>query len=159
KSIWHNSFEKLLHAANSALTADAPKAHAAAMGVVPAGIAKDSFLGAVIQSVKQGNDLRDLATKLGIALNKGVKTPLVMTPTNTPPVVKLDGGLTLSVLGPHQAEMDTLENEWHAAKKSGKAKNAAFVADYLNRTAENLSSIVLLAEFGKGADKRRMLLT
>jgi hypothetical protein len=158
-TLWHNSFERLLEATKASVATVSPVVQAAAAGVVPAGVSSESFLGAVTQSVKQGNDLRNLATQLKIPLNKGGKGPLMMAATSKLPVLKLAGGLSLTIVGPQQAEIDKLEEEWHKATKSGKAKQAAFAADYLNRTAENLSSIVVLAEFGTGAKKKRMLLT
>jgi hypothetical protein len=51
------------------------------------------------------------------------------------------------MLGPTQVEMRRLEAEWRQAANDGdRAHTADFAADYLNRTAANLSSIVLLAE-------------
>jgi hypothetical protein len=85
----------------------------------------------------------------------------VMAPSNGPlRKVALAGGLTLTVLGPERTEMEQLEHEWRKAKQEHRAHSALFAADYLNRTAENLSSIVLLAEAAvEGDTPRRMLLT
>jgi hypothetical protein len=112
---------------------------------------------AVVASVKQGNDLRGFAKKLRIGINTETKGGLVKAPAQ----IKLGAGLTFTVLGPHQAELDDLENKWEQskAKKAG-ASESAIAADYLNRTVPNLSSIVVLAE-AKGAKgkTKRLLLT
>ncbi len=161
RTVWHNSFDNLLGRSNAAAMSAVPGASAAAMdAVVPAGIEIESKGGLVVASVKQGNDLRNYATSLAIPLNRGAKEDLVMAPEKGKRVVDLGAGLTFTILGPHEAEMNRLEDEWRKAKVSGKAETQAFAADYLNRTAENLSSIVVLAGFEPdGGSAKRMLLT
>jgi beta-lactamase superfamily II metal-dependent hydrolase len=160
RTLWHNSFDNLLKRSNSAALGEVAGASAAAMDAeVPAGIELESKGGLVVASVKQGNDVRNYANSLTIPLNRGVKQSLVTAPEKGKRVVNLGTGLTFTILGPHEAEMNRLEDEWRNAKVSGKAETQAFAADYLNRTAENLSSIVVLAEFQPdGGPKKRMLL-
>ena len=159
RTLWHNSFDKLLGRSNPAALREVSGASAAALeAVVPAGIDAGSKGGAVVASVTQGNDLRNYARGLSIPLNRGVKDPLVMAPETGRLEVDVEG-LKLTILGPHEAEMKRLQDEWSKAKVSGKAESQAFAADYLNRTAENLSSIVVLAEFqADGKPAKRMLL-
>ncbi|MDP3000801.1 MAG: MBL fold metallo-hydrolase [Bryobacterales bacterium] len=161
RTLWHNSFDKLIGRSNPAALNEVSGASAAALdAVVPAGIERESKGGAVIASVNQGNDLRNYARALTIPLNRGVKEPLVMAPKTGRREVDLGAGLKFTILGPHEAEMNKLQEEWRKAKVSGKAESQAFAADYLNRTAENLSSIVVLAEFqADGKPLKRMLLT
>jgi hypothetical protein len=68
-------------------------------------------------------------------------------------------GLTFTILGPRQVELNKLEEEWEKAKAKpkGKASPEAIAADYLNRTVPNLSSIVVLAEWNGGKPKRMLL--
>jgi beta-lactamase superfamily II metal-dependent hydrolase len=72
--------------------------------------------------------------------------------------------LTFTILGPHQAELDNLEDAWKKAKAKCKTKRSGYeqsvAADYLNRTVPNLSSIVILVSKKERDGKtRRMLLT
>jgi beta-lactamase superfamily II metal-dependent hydrolase len=97
-------------------------------------------------SVAQGAALRAAATSLCIPVNAGFATGLVVAEEANEP---LDfGGLKLTVLGPWQTALDDLRRLWKKEQKT------AYLADFANRTAENLSSIVLLAEF----QRARMLL-
>jgi len=97
-------------------------------------------------SVAQGAALRAAATSLCIPVNDGFATGLVVAEQAAEP---LDfGGLKLTVLGPWQTALDDLRRLWKKEQKT------ACLADFANRTAENLSSIVLLAEF----QRARMLL-
>ena len=65
----------------------------------------------------------------------------------------------MTVLGPHQAELDALKDSWNTAKETGGANPESVAADYLNRTVPNLSSIVVLAEAKTAGGTRRLLLT
>ncbi|MGO9097650.1 MAG: ComEC/Rec2 family competence protein [Bryobacteraceae bacterium] len=97
-------------------------------------------------SVAQGAALRAAATSLCIPVNDGFATGLVAAEEAAQP---LDfNGLKLTVLGPRQAALDDLRALWK------KERTTACLADFANRTAENLSSIVVLAEFKRA----RMLL-
>jgi hypothetical protein len=74
----------------------------------------------------------------------------------------MGSGLSFTIIGPHQAQLDALQNDWAKGiaklKKAGKltpASTEATAAELLEKTASNLSSIVVLAEGGG----RTMLLT
>ena len=153
RSLWHNSFEKL--ASHSAATESA-LVGAALGGAAPAGL--DREVAAVVASVKQGNDLRGFARKLTV-INAETNSELVTAPANGKKVIPIDAGLTFTVIGPHQAELASLETSWTEAKKTGGPNEESVAADYLNRTVPNLSSIVVLAESPRprGAPTRLLL--
>jgi len=97
-------------------------------------------------SVAQGARFEPRTTSLCIPVNDGFATGLVVAEQAAEP---LDfGGLKLTVLGPWQTALDDLRRLWKKEQKR------PCLADFANRTAENLSSIVLLAEF----QRARMLL-
>jgi len=161
RSLWHNSFEKLAGSKTAAVESKVIGAAVGGSNIALAGL--DSKVKAVVASVKQGSDLRNYAIKLGsVKLNAETKGELVCAPEKGRKVIEIDSGLTFTILGPRQSELDDLENEWEKAKSRAKPKATpqAIAADYLNRTVPNLSSIVVLAEWKTGKAKpKRMLLT
>ena len=159
RSLWHNSFEKLVGAKKAAVES---KVVAAAVGGGPLTLeGLDAKVKAVVASVKQGNDLRNYAIKLGsVKLNAETKGELVCAPGKGRKTIDIDPGLTFTILGPREAELNHLESAWEKAKAKPKAAAQSIAADYLNRTVPNLSSIVVLAEMKTGkAAVKRMLLT
>lgn len=161
QSLWHNSFEKLTGAKKAAL--ESKVVAAAVSGGSPSLEDLDDKVTAVVASVKQGNDLRNYATKAGVSLNAETKGDLVRAPDTGLLTIPIDSSahLTFTILGPRQAELDNLEEEWKTSKAKAKAKATpqAIAADYLNRTVPNLSSIVVLAEMKAGQNSKKMLLT
>jgi beta-lactamase superfamily II metal-dependent hydrolase len=162
-SLWHNSFEKLGVAKKASVESKAVAAAVSGAMTPPAGL--DGKVKAVVASVQQGSDLQNCAIQLrDVKLNAETQGGLVMAPKSGSKTIAIDtdAGLSFTVLGPRQEEIDALEAEWEKtkAKPGAKANSAAVAADYLNRTVPNLSSIVVLAEWkGKGAGSKRMLLT
>jgi hypothetical protein len=155
RTLWHNAFAQLQSGAPASVGA---AVSASQQGRPIAGL--DSFTAAVIASVPQGNQLRDYATQLAIPINQGANGPLVMGPDHGRLTLSVAAGLTLTVLAPHQAQVDRLEREWHKAAATHPTSPAAQTADYLNNTVPNMSSIVVLAEAASaGGPTRRMLLT
>jgi len=147
KALWLNTFEDTVGTSKP----------------LPSEVAAASFDGgyleAIIASVPQGQSLRDLSRKLGWSVNEGFDK-LVTAPDDG--AVELDfGPLHLTLIGPREAELEKLREEW--AKEIERMKEepgkAAEVAEYLDNSVYNLSSIVCLAEIGKGDKKKRMLLT
>ena len=155
RSLWHNSFDKL--AANHSAATQSSIVGASLGGAAPAGLTPE--VAAVIASVKQGNDVRGYAKKLAIGVNRETNGDLVQAPAAGKKVIPLAAGLTFTILGPHEAELQALEDSWKAAKKTGGANEESVAADYLNRTVPNLSSIVVLAEAATVSGTRRLLLT
>jgi hypothetical protein len=145
KTLWLNSFEDTV-GDGAPITASA--------NAVPAGV-EEGQLQAVVASVNEGRSLRDLARKLGWPENAGFDG-LVIAPDDSGKVIDLDP-LRLTVVGPRAAELEKLREEWaeQVAKLANKEKPAAEVAEYLDKSVFNLSSIVCLAELGD----KRMLLT
>jgi hypothetical protein len=162
RSLWHNSFEKLAGVKKAAVENKAVGAAVSGSPIRLAGL--DDKVKAVVASVKQGNDLRNYAVKLGIKLNVETKGELVCAPETGRKTILIDpdAGLTFTILGPREAELKDLENEWEKSKAKAKPKATpeAIAADYLNRTVPNLSSTVVLAELKAGKSKpKQMLLT
>ncbi len=113
----------------------------------------------MIASVKQGNDVRGYAKKLAIGVNRETNGDLLQAPSAGKKLIPLTAGLTFTILGPREAELQALEDSWKAARKTGGANEESVAADYLNRTVPNLSSIVVLAEAMTASGIRRLLLT
>ena len=159
---WFNSFDDIV--GNSASTvalpskggapASAAAIKTAAVGAAPppdADLAHTARL--VLASVKQGRDVRDLAKKLSIPMNKAVKKKLLTLPTNPQPL-DVDG-LALTVVAPSEARKDALNEKWDKELKKLQKKGLLKTAAYVDNAVENLSSIVVLAEHGG----KTMLLT
>jgi beta-lactamase superfamily II metal-dependent hydrolase len=158
-SLWHNAFGKLLKSHTAA--AESAAVSAAVDGDVPVLPDLDENVEAVIASVKQGDDLRRFATPI-TTINKEADGGLIFAPGDDQREYKIADGLTFTILGPQEAELDDLEEEWKKSKsrKGAGASEQSVAADYLNRTVPNLSSIVILATKTEGKNKKyRMLLT
>ncbi|HKY38010.1 MAG TPA: hypothetical protein VJN18_18840 [Polyangiaceae bacterium] len=153
-TLWHNSFDDLVKKVKVAdldQLALQPKARGR---LSPASLE-------VAGTVPMGRELRSAAEKLGFNFNRGFKE-LVVSPAKGKKSVALGEGLSFLVVGPRQAQLDALQNEWNAQiaklKKAGKLKPAALslvAAEFVDKSVSNLSSIVVLAQLGK----KRMLLT
>jgi hypothetical protein len=146
-TLWLNSFEDTV--------GDGEPVEAGSASV-PAGLGGGE-LAAVIATVGQGRNLRDLARKLHWKQNEGFDE-LVTVPDDAGVVADLGlDPLKLTVVGPRGAELKELREEWakELEKLKKKEKEAGKVAEYLDKSVYNLSSIVCLAELGG----KRMLLT
>lgn len=148
---WHNAFDDLTGGAKAA---PAP----ANTSLQTASVAGDfpQFDGSsMLASVGQGRELRDLVKFFKLDGNPPfdgiVKEP------HAP--IDFDG-LELTVLGPDEKNLASLQKDWDkkvqellakAATKEGKAE----LADYVDKSVYNLSSIVVLAK----AEGKSMLLT
>jgi beta-lactamase superfamily II metal-dependent hydrolase len=149
KTLWVNAFED---------TVGDAKPITAAVAAAPAGL--ESHLEAVVASVGEGRDLRDVARKLHWPVNDGFDQ-LVMAPDDAGVDIDLDP-LRLTVVGPRATELEELRKKWaKEVAKLAKAKpaEAARIAEYLDQSVYNLSSIVCLAQVGSGSHRKRMLLT
>jgi ribonuclease BN (tRNA processing enzyme) len=108
----------------------------------------------MLASVGQGRELRDLVKFFGLDGNPPFKG-IVKEPHEP---IRFDG-LELTVLGPDEQNLATLQKDWDKKVKEllakAKAKAKAELADYVDKSVYNLSSIVVLAK----ADKKTMLLT
>ncbi|HEX3880502.1 MAG TPA: MBL fold metallo-hydrolase [Bryobacteraceae bacterium] len=155
RSLWHNSFDKLLGDKAASVESSAVRASLDG-GPIPS---LDTDVAAVVASVKQGNAVRNHAVKLGIPINADAGGPLVQAPAKGVRKIQVVPGLTFTLLSPHQNELDKLDSVWDEAKARKKTATAQ-AADFLNKTVPNLSSIVVLmeAEVARGK-KKRLLFT
>jgi hypothetical protein len=144
KTLWHNAFGDL---------ADDTGALAQLPDELPA---DGADAGAVLASVSQGRQLQAEAELLDWPINAPFGG-LVRAPGTDGRRVKLDEGTELVVLAPRDPEIQGLRKEWIEQMRKIRAKQAkpAEVAAYVDRSAYNLSSIVVLIHQAK----RRILLT
>jgi len=143
RSLWHNAFDDLAADSEGPREIDASPQPA-----------KDAT--AVIASVGQGRRLRDDAESLDWSINEPFDG-LVQAPEHGGQSVRLDTDTTLLVVSPRTDQIARLRKEWAEQLRKLKKKEAspAEVAEYLDESPYNLSSIVCLARQGE----RRMLLT
>ena len=154
RRFWHNAFPDL--------TGDAAMETASVGGGGLSTASIGGFLqiegSNILASVGQGRELRDLVKFFGLDGNAPFKS-IVKYPHPKNPV-KLGKDLELTVVGPDEKNLKTLQDDWNKkvkallekeASKSAKAELAA----YVDRSVYNLSSIVVLAK----ADGKTMLLT
>jgi hypothetical protein len=154
-TLWHNSFDDLLSNAAAEITASLKPANikVASMGTsLPANLRLERHGAIVLASVGQGRDVRNSAINLGLTINEGFNK-LVMVPSGKKgKTVDLGAGLKFTVLGPGEQRVKKLQVEWDTQiKKLGVAK----IAEFVDNSVFNLSSIIVLAEAGS----KRMLLT
>jgi hypothetical protein len=156
RTLWHNSFEQL-HGGRAAV-AQSAAVGASLGGVAPAGL--EATAAAVVASVRQGAALRDAAQRLNVPINQGAGDDLVRAPETEVRRLEIAPGLTFTILGPREAQLSRLDEEWRKAKERNPANPQAQAADYLNRTVPNLSSMVVLVEAARpGSSPIRVLLT
>jgi len=163
-ALWHNSFDDIAPKVQpAALDAAATRLKPVALGAEPPVSSGMTRAGAIVlASVPQGRDLRNAAKRLGIPVNFDGKGGLIKAPASGGRVETIGNGLTMTVLGPLTPQLAALEADWDKEiarlKKQGKLTPAALqdiLADFVDGSVNNLSSIVLLAEAGG----KRMLLT
>lgn len=147
--LWFNSFASTVDPNNHL----APKLKAL---LATAGVASAmSRTAASVMTIEDGDALRRFATILGIPLNPNAADPIAVDAAAGPVPF---GNLSLDVVGPTQANLDALRQEWGAwlAKhENGIAAGNAKVMANADTTVANLSSICLLAR----ADGKSVLLT
>lgn len=150
RNLWHNSFDDVAGDSASAKLAALPQiATAASTDVaVPVGLPIGRPAAAVLASVGQGRKLRDNARRLNIPIN-GQFAGLVTRGRAAAKAVDLDAGAKAKVLGPGEEQVETLHREWRKYVDKGTASDPATVAEYLDKSVLNLSSIVLLVEAGQ----------
>jgi hypothetical protein len=171
-SFWHNSFDAIIGREPKELTASFQD-HFGAAALSGGGLSDDAVGEVeddsqeepevtesslkVLASIEQGFRLRSDAEGLGYPRNPEFDGKLIIARANAKPV-EVAAGLKFIVLGPMQPELEALHKkheEWlRELKKKGKSP-AETLAAYVDKSVPNLSSIVVLAEFGG----KRMLLT
>jgi hypothetical protein len=158
---WHNSFEDVIGKTPPELTAAlTTKFGAASIGGDPPEMTLDladkdeetivSSL-KVLASVKQGQQLRsDIVNRLGANLNEEFGGHLILAQENTGPL-DVGNGLSFTVAGPMLKELQKLQADHQTwlinLQKEGKTAEDVLSA-YVDESVPNLSSIVVLVEFG-----------
>ena len=149
KRFWHNSFDDILDNTDAALAATGSSFGAADLGGI---LPRDGS--ALLASVGEGRALRDLLRAMDLEGNPPFHG-LVMAPAKT---VKV-GDLNLTVVAPSKDNLLALQTKWDKEVKpklkSAKASDLAEIADYVDKSVHNLSSIVVLVE----SQGKRLLLT
>lgn len=141
--IWFNSLEGLLKdkIAEGSTAQVTASVNAAAKGV------NNEWQKKVLASVPQGQQLHAFAKRSGVfdEMNDPFQ-PLIM---NSKQKAHKLAGLSLTVIGPFAEEVEELRKKWKELRKAG------ITAAFNDPSPYNLSSIVVIAEFGG----KRMLLT
>lgn len=153
KKAWVNTFDDLT-GEKPAGGASFGAADAAALPASPLGLAlANTKSGIELASVGQGRELRNMINALFLQNNQPFNDLVTVDSPRNPAVIK---GLKLTVVAPSKANIDALKADWikNIKPKLKEAKHAE-VADYVDRSVYNLSSIVVLAEI----DGKRILLT
>ncbi len=154
-TLWHNAFDDVIGN-------DADELRAAAVDVLsePVGDPRADEIRAaglaIVASVGQGRELRDQAEQLGWGVNEPFDGPVVLPEAGARTITL--GAMKLTVVCPHQAQLDRLHaawDKWLAAHPKARAKDRAATAAFTDNSPYNLSSIVVHAE----CDGRTMLLT
>lgn len=155
ETLWHNSFDDILGnegdeivsrmAATAASTGDADLLPLPKM-------TRESR--AVVASTRQGRELRNLAKKLKVELNKPFEG-LVMAPAAED--TEFDHGLTFTVIGPDKARVEEYQKKWDKDLKKilEKEADSAHATAFADKSPFNLASICVLAKM----QGRSMLLT
>jgi hypothetical protein len=149
---WVNTFEDLT--GEKAGGASFGAAEAAALAASPLGGAlAQTKSGIELASVGQGRELRDLINAMTLKGNQPLNGLATVDSKKNPANIE---GLKLTVVAPSQKNIDALQADWEKNVKTLlKKKKTAEVADYVDKSVYNLSSIVVLAEI----DGKRILLT
>jgi beta-lactamase superfamily II metal-dependent hydrolase len=153
QELWHNAFTDILGDEDDQYLKDAGGAAkiSSVDGSVSPELRQQHPSAAMIASVGQGRQLRDMVqNKLGWVLNDD--RPLLMAGSDKD-TFDVGGKLKLTVLGPSRDRLLKLQKDWMKIVKP-KSKGAS-VVEYLDNSAPNLASIVVLATDGK----RKILLT
>lgn len=162
KTLWHNSFDDFLKTTPDELN-EAGFGPASMSAVADSTTDPDElFASKVLASIPQGRTLRDDAAALRKntsfwKVNDIAKGKLILA-TGTGGKIDIGGGVKITVVGPLRAELVRLQKEhdkFLKKKKKGGPAAAALLAAYLDNTAENLSSMVMLIE----KSQKRILLT
>ena len=150
-TLWHNSFDDMVG-----------KTAASELAGSTAAAASFGDAGAIIAGIKQGRQLRKDADALAINMNSGFDALIQFDAAAKP--LKISKGLTFTVIGPRKEQLAKLKKKWgdeiEKIVKNEKKKEAALAAAaQADDEIQNLSSLVVLAEFGSAAAKRSMLFT
>jgi hypothetical protein len=160
QTLWHNCFDDLLDTTPEQLKVQAGFGTAALDGQIDVDDRDDFEAAKVLASIPQGRALRDdaefLRDHLSWKVNDKFGGKLIITKKDAA-AITLAGGLTCTVIGPMQPELQALQEDhdkWLREQKK-EAPTSSTLAAFVDKSIPNLSSIVVLAEAGG----KRMLLT
>jgi hypothetical protein len=161
-SIWFNGFEDLIANSPEGASVMDRLARTASLDKrddlpIPTEMREDPDVRAVVTSTAQGRQLLQDAKVLEIRINKQYDSKLVMRGGPHESVTHHEPGLKLTVLGPDKNRIDQLQTRWKKdlEKILAKEESSADAASFKDASPFNLSSIIVLAEFGG----KTMLLT
>ncbi|MDP8994171.1 MAG: hypothetical protein M3N07_04175 [Pseudomonadota bacterium] len=159
KELWHNSFDRILGNDETGGLLSQTQFGAASMAPIieEAGEGPATDHAKILASVKQGDDLKGLAEALAIPVNAAFGGALIQTVPGEF-VAREVAGVELVVLGPRRPELVELQKEfdkWLKRQPPSQRTEASLLAALDDKSAANLSSIVLLARQGD----RSILLT
>ncbi len=155
KRFWHNSFDDVVARGRTAALGQ-PAAAADAFAADAEVFAASATL--TPASVKQGRELAKLLPALKLDGNKPFGSLVQYRKAAKP--VRI-GALTLKVVGPSAENVELLRDDWAerivplVASEKKASRQAAIVADYVDESPYNLSSLVVLAS----CEGKTMLLT
>jgi beta-lactamase superfamily II metal-dependent hydrolase len=137
-NFWYNAFDRTIDPTGE-VAQQLQSVMAMASVTMPA--TAGAFFG-----LREGNRLRLMAQKLGIARNKGFKSDLILVETARKAIKY--GPLALTVAGPNRANLKALQSEWleWLAATTERISSDPATAAMVDRSVPNLSSVVLLAE-------------
>ncbi len=154
RGLWHNSLEGLL---DDELPSGSTASVTASVGAGFPGMKKKGWQQKVLASVPQGQELHAFMIRTGLAdfLNEqfdpiGDTDKRLVLGSKGKASIDLPGELSLTIVAPMVAEVEELRKAWIKHRKEG-----VVTAGFDDDSPYNLSSIVVLAKFGK----KRMLLT
>lgn len=150
--LWHNSFDRVLGNDETGSLLSATEFGAASVAPLIAeaedGPATDHAK--ILASVPQGDHLRGLAEALQIPVNGQFGGALIQT-ADGQPVAQEVAGVEFTVVGPRRAELIKLQKEfdkWLKTLPPAERTERSLLAALDDKSAANLSSIVLLAKAG-----------
>lgn len=155
RTLWHNSFDDIVGNAEISRVAGIAAFAGNAPIARPDGSPIDFDTQMIAGDVRMGRSLRDAATRLGLSVN----SPFANGRVEGISTIALDQETSLTVLGPSAAQLQALQDEWDeklpAILAASTASAQSMIAEFLDKSAANLSSLVVLAE----QDGATMLLT
>ena len=154
--IWHNTFDDIIASSKEETVAVTASFGTASTSGEIDDEDLDPAAARVLASVGQGFRLRDDSRGLGLRINPKFNGTLAIATENSAKL-EMGKGLSFTVVGPMNAEVEALRKE-HAAflkKQQEEKKSEKTLAAFDDTSVANLSSLVILAEVGD----RSILLT
>jgi hypothetical protein len=150
KTLWFNSFDESLGNLGEELETELASVQPGNFG----GSGKGKSVGElVVAGVTQGRNLRAAADRLAIAPNLGFTGPVMTPGVGSAFTLNVAPKLKFTIIGPSKKRLQALGKKWETEVKNN--PDAVKVAEFLDKSVANLSSIVVLAK----CEGKTMLLT